>query len=574
MTKRKTVDKTGAILDSSRFYRLLSVPGLAILAILFLIPLLLVLGQAFIDNTGTFTPIYLVNALTSVYTLRILGFTLFQALVSTLVSVLIGLPGAYLLVNYRFAGKKTIRAICTIPFVLPSILVVLGFVIFYGNNGMINQMLMAVFKLDEPPLKILYSFKAIIMAHAFYNFPIAMGIVSSYWEHLPIQCDQVAATLGAHRATVFRSITLPRLMPAIASAATLIFLFCFSSFAILLVLGGGPRFTTLEVEIYRQARVALDNHMAAALSLLSITVMLVLIAFYSWIQRVLARQEEFQNTDTNRLPRHPRSLWVRFLVLCYALCTVIFVLGPIAGIIVRSFMAPATRGGNLSPTLKWYRQLFGVATQSGSILGVAGSAIVNSLVIAALTAGISLIVGTMTAASLRRSQGKTKTYLELLTMLPMAVSSVTIGLGYFLVTSFFTATKSFSYILVVLAHVVITLPFVLRSVLPEYRKIPFTYSQASLTLGATVPQTFWKIELPLLRGALATGAAFAFAISMGEINATLMLSDSHIITLPVIMYRLINSYNYSGACALGTLLIICCGLVFGLTEGLGRRRYA
>jgi thiamine transport system permease protein len=202
--------------------------------------------------------------------------------------------------------------------------------------------------------------------------------------------------------------------------------------------------------------------------------MLVLIAFYSWTQRVLARQEEFQNTDTNRLPRHPRSLRVRFLVLCYALCTVIFVLGPIAGIVVRSFMAPATRGGNLSFTLKWYRQLFGVATQSGSILGVAGSAIANSLVIATLTAGISLIVGTMTAASLRRSQGKTKTYLELLTMLPMAVSSVTIGLGYFLVTSFFTATKSFSYILVVLAHVVITLPFVLRSVLPEYRKIPFT----------------------------------------------------------------------------------------------------
>jgi thiamine transport system permease protein len=115
---------------------------------------------------------------------------------------------------------------------------------------------------------------------------------------------------------------------------------------------------------------------------------------------------------------------------------------------------------------------------------------------------------------------------------------------------------------------------VLRTVLPEYRKIPFSYTQASLTLGATVSQTFFKVELPLLRGALATGAAFAFAISMGEINATLVLANAQVVTMPVVMYRLIGSYNFPGACALGTLLIICCALVFSLTESLKRRPHA
>jgi thiamine transport system permease protein len=126
-------------------------------------------------------------------------------------------------------------------------------------------------------------------------------------------------------------------------------------------------------------------------------------------------------------------------------------------------------------------------------------------------------------------------------------------------------------ILVVLAHVVITSPFVLRSLLPEYRKIPFSYTQASLTLGATVSQTFWKVEVPLLRSAMATGAAFAFAISMGEINATLVLADSSIVTVPIVMYRLIGSYNFAGACALGTILIATCGILFAFTETIKRR---
>jgi thiamine transport system permease protein len=162
--------------------------------------------------------------------------------------------------------------------------------------------------------------------------------------------------------------------------------------------------------------------------------------------------------------------------------------------------------------------------------------------------------------------------MELFAMLPMAVSSVVVGLGYYLIASTFSGGNALGVTLVVLAHVVIASPFVLRSIVPEYRKIPFSYTQASLTLGASVSQTFWHVELPLLRPAMATGAAFAFALSMGEINATLVLSDSSIITVPVVMYRLIGSYNFAGACALGTILILCCAIVFGSTEMIRRRQ--
>lgn len=127
-----------------------------------------------------------------------------------------------------------------------------------------------------------------------------------------------------------------------------------------------------------------------------------------------------------------------------------------------------------------------------------------------------------------------------------------------------------SYTLIVCAHLIIALPFVLRAILPEYRKIPHTYSDSALTLGATPRRTFLSIELPLLKGAMASGAIFAFALSMGEFNATLTLSSGSVATLPVIMYRLIGSYNFQGACALGTILIGVSALVFiatGLTRG-------
>lgn len=559
------------ILDTSRFYRALSTPAMLLLTFLFLIPLSVILSKAFIDIDGGFSLSRLGSTLIDPYTHRILRFTLLQALVSTLVSVAIGLPGAYLLATYRFKGKGIIKAICTIPFVLPSILVVLGFVIFYGNNGLVNQMLMGIFNSNEPPLRILYTFAAVILAHAFYNFPIALGLISSFWEQLPSRYNHAAMTMGAKRWTIFRTVTLPRLIPAILSASTLIFLFCFSSFAILLVLGGGPQFSTLEVEIYRRARMTLDMEGAAALSILSIAVTLILVAAHIWTQKMMAHQEDIERIDERRLERRPSSFLGRFAVISYLIFSVVFVLGPLVGIMYRSFMAPVSRSGDMAFSLRWYRQLFGIDEVAGSALGTAGSALLLSIVIAVVTSIISLTIGTMLSARLRKSGNRSALSMEIYAMLPMAVSSVIVGLGYYLVSTAIVGSRSMNVILVVLAHVVITSPFVLRSLLPEYRKIPFSYTQASLTLGATVSQTFWKVEVPLLRSAMATGAAFAFAISMGEINATLVLADSSIVTVPIVMYRLIGSYNFAGACALGTILIATCGILFAFTETIKRR---
>ncbi len=557
-------NQKSSILYTSRFYRGLSTPALLILTFLFFIPLLIILSKSFINDSNHFSFNNFITILTNPYIIRVLSFTILQATISTLGALAIGLPGAYLLANYSFKGKKIIKAISSIPFILPSILVVLGFVIFYGNKGILNSLMVSLFRLENPPIKILYTFSAIILAHTFYNFPIVLSIVSSFWSHLPRKTALAAATLGASRVKVFTTITFPRLLPAILSASALVFLFCFSSFAILLVLGGGPQFTTIEVEIYQRARMMGDISGASALALISIIIAIIILSFYLATQRKMSNTEElesFRKVDNSL--REIKKFRNKSIVTLYTIFTSVFVLGPLLSIIYRSFFAQVSRTSKMTFSLENYRKLF---SSTSLFDGIAFSSLLQSLSIAFIVALISTMMGVMLSSRISSSMKKSNLSLEIFAMLPMAVSSVVLGLGYYIISLFQPNGSSYKILLVILAHVVITSPFVLRTMLPSYRRIPFSYRQASLTLGASVKTTFFSIEIPLLKGAIATSAAFAFAISMGEINATLVLADSSITTLPLVLYRLIGSYNFASACALGSILMVICLIMFFTVE--------
>ncbi len=545
--------------ESRRLYRLLALPASILLLLFFILPLLSTLSNAFVSKEGRFTLAPLRAIFTDPYTLRVMRFTLSQAALSTIASLIVALPGAYLLSTYSFKGKRIILALTAIPFVIPSILVVLGFVIFFGNNGYLNLFLMRLFTLSDPPLKILYSYKAIILAHTFYNFPIIMNLVATYAQHMDRRIEAAAATLGASKRQVFFTVTLPRLLPAIISAASLVFLFCFSSFAIILVLGGGPQYTTMEVEIYRQARMMGNTETAAALSLFSILVTTLLLLAYNKSQQRSSRQERFRGSQGSE--RRPASLLGRVAALLYTLTTLLFVLAPIISVMVRSVRAPS------GFTLKWYRQLLGFEVGTAH-MNSALSALLNSVGIGLIVSVVAVISGVGFTLFIER-QRKGKAALEVLGMLSMTVSSVIIGLGYFLIATYLRGGLPLSYTLVVIAHLIIALPFTLRSLLPAYRKIPCTYVESARTLGSSPAHALLRVEVPLLKGAIGSAAIFAFALSMGEFNATLTLSSASIVTLPIVIYRLIGSYNYQGACALGTILILVSALVFLVTTRTG-----
>jgi thiamine transport system permease protein len=538
---------------------------LLFLLLFFYLPVGTVLSKSFLTDAGPSTARYL-QLLSDPLTWRIVGFTFVQALLSTLFSLALGLPGAYLIARFRFPGRGLLRSASAVPFVLPPILVVLGFVIFFGNNGFLNRALMGLFDLNNPPLQVLYSLAAIILAHGFYNFPIALRVVASLWSELPPESEWAAKTLGARGARLFFTVTLPQLLPAILASAALIFMFCFTSFAVILVLGGGPAHTTVEVEIYRLARTAFRPAEASALASVALVLTLGITYLYIKLQNRFTYRQELSSARSRHLPRRLPGPAASAALIVYGLFVLLVVAGPLLSIAIRSLQQPTSWAGAHEFTLHWYRQIFGAG--EGGFAATAVTAIKNSVAIGVLAAVIAVPLGASVSYLTSRYHFRGRRFLDTLMMAPLGISSVVLGLGYLLLTGIFPGWLRGSPLTVVFAHAVIAYPFVVRAVSPVLSKIGPNRLRAAMVLGSPPGRVFRDIELPILTPALLAGASFAFAISIGEINATIMLGGQ-VTTIPIAIYRLIGAYNFFGACALGTVLIAVCAGVFYLFDLYG-----
>lgn len=550
--------------NNRKKYLLLIAAGIFII-FFFYLPLSLVLKGALFTENGTFSFNNILSVLTSAYNRRIIVFTVVQSLLSTIFTILIGLPGAWLLATRNFPGKNLLKAVSAVPFVLPSILVVLGFVIFFGNNGFLNRAVMSITGATEPPLRILYSMKAIILAHGFYNFPIVLRIVSALWEKLDPSISTAAQSLGAGKIRLFFTVTLPQILPAVLASASLVFVFCFTSFAVILVLGGGPAYTTLEVEIYRQARISLNMDAAAALSIIGIFITLIFVYLNIYFQSSLNYHEDIKPGNNIYIPQKKSAVPFNPGISLYIVFLVMLVAAPVVSVIIKSFIHSGA-GSNFFSTSAYVN----ILNPSPGYYGITMlKAIGNSLTYAFYTVIFSILTGTLISYVLRGKKKSAK-ILDTLFMLPVSVSSVILGLGYLKVMNYMRGGPvRNSPILIILAHTVIAYPFVVRAVKPVLDKIKPNLIHAALSLGETPFKVFLEIELPLIKSAILAGAAFAFSISIGEMNATILLSSENTLTIPIMMYRLIGSYNFIGACALGTVLILLTALSFILMDYFG-----
>lgn len=525
------------------YYFKRAIPALLIIMLLFILPLIGILSKAFSDNALAIKQVF-----SDKYTYKLLLFTFEEAFLSALISTLLALPFAAFFASYTFKGRKAILSLSELSFTMPSILVVLGFVIWYGNNGLLNNFLKSVFSLSEPPFKILYSFKAIILAHVYLNFPIAFALLTSSWEKDSGIEENVSYTLGKSKVYTFFHVTLYKLKGTVLSAFTLIFLYCFSSFSIVLVLGGKPKFYTLEAEIYKRTYTTLDFASSSALSLFVLIVTSILLLLTSGGKRRAKANKGAKELIKTKGKKSLAALFISLLIL-------LFILPPMLSILYRAFF---TKDGVF--TLKAWNDLASARHgQSSSAI----EAIVTSLVIGLLTAFITTMLATDIALASRYKKAKIAEYIS---TLPMAAGSVTLGLGFVIVSTYLELEGIMLYVMVLLAHIVIAIPFAVRTIAPGARAIPDVLENSSYTLAKSYFKTECKVDIPALKNYRRKAFAFAFALSLGEVNATLTFSGGSIKTLPVLLYNMISSYNYQGAAALGTILLLESLLVFIFEE--------
>ncbi|WP_297460759.1 iron ABC transporter permease [Thermococcus sp.] len=533
-----------------RGYLILTVP-LAFLVIFFYVPLVSIIKTGLWEDG--FTLRYIASVIQNDYHRRVILFTIAQALGSTLLTVALGLPGAYLFAKYDFPGKRVIRAVLTVPFVMPSVMVALGYILLFGKSGIVTDLI------GRDP-GILYSWKGILLAHAFYNFPIVIRMVSSLWQRVNPHYEEAALSLGARGFSLFWRVTLPLISPAIFASAMLTFVFSFLSFSIPLIIGG-YRYATIEVDIFTAIMTLLDFKTGSALAIIQILLSMAFMYAYLRSLDAYARREE-QRVFRKPIPFR-RGDWLSLRGLAtalYSLIVFIFIVSPLLAVIYDSLRF----NGHWS--LEWYRRIF--STEYNPMFGLTTlDAIRNSLLFGLATVVLSITVALPIAYALHRWDFRGKRLFDILAMLPLASSPITLGLGY--IKTFHGTPLYYTAWIIVAAHTVIAYPFVLRAVSTGLKKIKPNIFEAALSLGAREWKAFLRVELPLVLGSLVVGAIFAFAMSIAELGATYMLAKPEYTTMSVAIYKFLGARQFGSASALSVLLMAVSTAGFLIIERIG-----
>ncbi|MEE9417168.1 MAG: iron ABC transporter permease [Acidimicrobiales bacterium] len=475
---------------------------------------------------------------------QVAWFSLWQALVSTALTMIVALPAAYVVARYQFWGRRALRAFVVVPFVLPTVVVAGAFEAVFARFG-----------LDGGTIDLRHSVFAVLLAHVFFNYAVVVRVVGTFWEQLDYRPEQAARVLGATPLKAFRKVTLPRLRPALGSAAAIVFLFSFTSFGVILILGG-PRIATVETEIWRYAVSRSEFDVAATLAVVQLIAVVALVMLTTRSGRTHSVDAVVMSSAVRRTDS-PRQR----LSLAGVIAMTVGLLGvPIFTLIERSLAVGDGYG------LSNYQAL----TSRVSLLPTSpASALANSLLYATLAALIAATIGTL--ASLAASEGRgIGSILDIGLTLPLGTSAVTLGLGILIALDSPPLDFRSRWWIVPVVHSLIGIPFVLRSVLPALRGVGPNLRDVARTLGASPARVRREVDAPLAARAILVGTAFAFAVSLGEFGATSFVPRRpSTTTAPVAIFRLLGQPGdllRGQAMALSVILMIVTALSALLIE--------
>jgi thiamine transport system permease protein len=441
----------------------------------------------------------------------VLWFTLWQALVSTALTVVIGLAPAYVIARFDFPGRRLLDSALVAVFVLPTVV--------------IGAAVLAVL-----PSAIERGAAAIIVAHVLFNVAVVVRTVGAVLSTLPRDREAAAATLGAAPWRAFREITLPAILPAIGAAAGIVFVFTFTSFGVVRIVGD-VRTSTIEVEIWRQATRFGDIASAATLTVIQLLAIAALVVVSARLHRRHSRPLGLTVGSQRRAPRRGRQ---RRLVAVTALATALAVAVPMIALVERSLR---TSDGY---SLRSWRTLGSSEVRPGIGIGIDPlEALVTSLRVMVVAVTGAIVVGALAAVAIAAASAGGRV-LDTALMLPIATSAVTIGFGILITFDEDPFDWRGSWWIVPIGQALVAIPFVVRTVLPVLRGIEVRRLEAAATLGASPLRAWRSVVLPHVRRPLVVAAGLASAISLGEFGATSFLSRSGEETMPIAIERLLG----------------------------------
>ncbi len=464
-------------------------------------------------------------------------FTVAQAVVSAFVSVLLAVPVARALARRQFAGRSVLITLLGAPFLVPVVVAVLGLLAVFGRQGLLNSGLVAF---GLPRLSI-YGFHGVVLAHVFFNLPLAVRMILQGWQAIPAERFRLASALGFAPSDILRHLERPMLREVLPGAALVIFTLCLSSFAVALTLGGGPRATTVELAIYQALRFDFDLGRAATLSAtqFALCAMAVLLSlgfvqtpgFGAGLDRAAAKWG-----GLGRYHALQDATAIGFASL--------FLVLPLAMLAARGLPGVFDLPATIWP------------------------AMARSLIVAGVCTALTIVAAVLLAAAIVR--GRFARLLELSGMLPLAASSLVLGTGLFLIIHPLIAVERLALPVTALVNATLALPFVLRIILPTMRKIESDFGKLATSLSLTSTARWRWLVLPRLRGPLGFASGLVAALSIGDLGVIALFAGDRGVTLPLLVQRLMGSYRMDAAAGVALVLVSLSFAVFWLLDWGGR----
>ena len=484
---------------------------------------------------------------------RIAWFTLWQSVVSTILCLVLGVAGAALFARFRFPGRRALWAALLVPFVLPTVVVGVALIAVIGPGSFTG-------------VELTGTIWAILVGHVFFNYAVVVRMVGSAWATLDPSPYDAARMLGASPLRATLTVTLPTLRTVLLSAAAIVFLFCFTSFGIVLVLGS-VQHRTIEVEIWEQTTRYLHLDVAAGLAIAQLVLVVAVLVVFARLQS--RRSFAVAQRAGREVARRARTFGARvFVVANLALLLALFGL-PLGVLIVRSLSTPEGFG------FGFYRSLSSARSgTSGFVAPI--DAIGNSLLFALATMVIAVVLGACAAWAIAGGGGgrfadRLSGIGDTVLMIPLGTSAVTVGFGMLITFDRPPVDLRASSVLVPLSHAVVALPFVVRLLVPAIRAIDPRIRDAATMLGASPARRWRRIDMPILGRATAAAAGFAFAVSLGEFGATAFLARPDRPTVPIAIYRALGrpgEWNLGQAMAMSTILMVMTSVVMIVIDRL------
>ena len=462
-------------------------------------------------------------------------FTLWQAAASAAISVLLAIPVARALARRTFLGRGVLVTLLGAPFILPVIVAVLGLIAVFGRKGMISSAL-GVFGFE--PISI-YGYQGVLLAHVFFNLPLATRLILQGWLSIPAERFRLAASLGMGPSDIARTLERPMLREVVPGAFLVIFLICLTSFAVALALGGGPKATTVELAIYEAFKFDFDLNRAALLALIQFAMG----ASAALIALRIATPGDMGTGFDRAVQRWDDSVGRRvFDVLAITLAS-LFLLLPLSLVVANGIPNLTSLPGSV-----FYAALRSLSVAIGS---------------AFLTLALAIPIAALVVQRGTR-------LVEVLGYLTIAASPLVIGTGLFIILFPFIKPSDLALPVTALVNAAMSLPFALRALVPALRAIERDYGALADGLGMTGLTRLRLLWLPRLRRPLGFALGLAAALSMGDLGVIAMFADPQDVTLPLQLYRLMGAYRMDDAAAAALLLLALSLALFWIFDKGGR----